>query len=635
MKQILASTTAILITALLSPQAMGQSWSTAQRLNDLGQSNGDIKEPAVCAAAEGGFLTAYRYHVSHGPVQMVYRRYQAGSLSPVKVLHQTTIFGGDICQAGNGDIHVVWENWDGTTDVGWAKSSDGGLTWTSATEITNLASVAKIPLLAHFGASNGGDVVMGCGKADGKHLWYNRYNGSSWNGGGSSTGTNYNSEYELFGMCRSLQDGSVYRCNARGGRLYFMRYNGFGWSETQLNTPNMDFFPRQSIAVNPAGQVMVSWDYDNDFWSSLYTPGSGWGPVTLIHDAGSGGAQGSITAIPGSNDFYAVYTSNMERIRGKRWSNGIWQAEEVVAVGLSDSFSLNARVCAGADGSLYAAWERWETVGGNYRAQAYYSVKLAGPPQPTGTISGYVRDQFSVGVSGASVTTSGAGATVTATNGSYSMTVPVGTYNMIASKDFYAGQTVYGVQVNQGQTTNLNLLLSGQAPSPAHSLVVTEGNTANTLNWQNSGSTNLSGVMVRFSTTAAPSAPTHGTLLLDQPVSPGSPGVFTHSGLTNGTRVYYTVFNYFAGASRYYATGVSASGSPAVGPDFDHDGDVDQKDFGHFQTCYSGMFVPQENPACLNARLDSQDTDVDQEDLTIFLNCLSGEGVLADPGCAD
>jgi uncharacterized membrane protein len=82
---------------------------------------------------------------------------------------------------------------------------------------------------------------------------------------------------------------------------------------------------------------------------------------------------------------------------------------------------------------------------------------------------------------------------------------------------------------------------------------------------------------------------------------------------------------------------LSASASLSIltlAPDLDHDGDVDQVDFGLFQNCLTGLFVPQEDPACAQAKLDS-DANVSHYDTAIFLRCLSGEGVLADPGCLD
>ena len=66
--------------------------------------------------------------------------------------------------------------------------------------------------------------------------------------------------------------------------------------------------------------------------------------------------------------------------------------------------------------------------------------------------------------------------------------------------------------------------------------------------------------------------------------------------------------------------------------DLDDDGDVDQEDFGRFQACFSGVYIPQNDPGCALARLDD-DSDVDTQDLTIFRKCVSGADVRPDPSC--
>jgi hypothetical protein len=66
--------------------------------------------------------------------------------------------------------------------------------------------------------------------------------------------------------------------------------------------------------------------------------------------------------------------------------------------------------------------------------------------------------------------------------------------------------------------------------------------------------------------------------------------------------------------------------------DFDHDGDVDMADFGHFQRCLTGPDTIQDDPACLDAKLDA-DSDVDADDLAIFRNCFSGSNVPARSEC--
>lgn len=72
------------------------------------------------------------------------------------------------------------------------------------------------------------------------------------------------------------------------------------------------------------------------------------------------------------------------------------------------------------------------------------------------------------------------------------------------------------------------------------------------------------------------------------------------------------------------------AGTPDM--DFDNDGDVDQVDFGHLQACYSGIGVPQTDPACADARLDADD-DVDGDDVTLFEACDQGPAIPAAPNC--
>jgi hypothetical protein len=68
--------------------------------------------------------------------------------------------------------------------------------------------------------------------------------------------------------------------------------------------------------------------------------------------------------------------------------------------------------------------------------------------------------------------------------------------------------------------------------------------------------------------------------------------------------------------------------------DFDFDHDVDQADFGVFQSCYSGVGIDQTEQACAGARLDP-DEDVDAADFEKFATCMSGSGVWVVTTCAD
>jgi hypothetical protein len=168
-------------------------------------------------------------------------------------------------------------------------------------------------------------------------------------------------------------------------------------------------------------------------------------------------------------------------------------------------------------------------------------------------------------------------------------------------------------------------------PAPVSSLMAVAGHSMVQLTWTNPSDPDLSGTMIRCGTAGYPAGPDQGTLLVNRPGSPGSFDSFTDSGAVNGTTYYYAAFTYDGVPN--YSAGTLASAKPYLPPDFDRDGDVDQSDFGHMQECYSGAYVPQDTPACLDARLDADD-DVDIDDFNILFGCLSGEGTMADPGCA-
>ncbi len=101
-------------------------------------------------------------------------------------------------------------------------------------------------------------------------------------------------------------------------------------------------------------------------------------------------------------------------------------------------------------------------------------------------------------------------------------------------------------------------------PAPSTNFLATSGNLQNSLSWINPTSSDFTGTLIRFRTDAYPTSPTDGTLLVDQPGTPGAVDYVTHTGLTNGTTYYYTAFAHDDAAN--YSTAVTSSATPADPP---------------------------------------------------------------------
>jgi hypothetical protein len=144
------------------------------------------------------------------------------------------------------------------------------------------------------------------------------------------------------------------------------------------------------------------------------------------------------------------------------------------------------------------------------------------------------------------------------------------------------------------------------------------------------GATDVS-ITADLAWTAGANATSHNVFFgtTNPPPSQGSQAASTYDPgtLVRGTTYYWRIDEVNASGS---ATGsvwsFKAWGSPA---DFDWDGDVDQKDFGHIQACLSGPGVTY-GPGCQDADL-TVDGAVDGADLDRFLSCVNGAG--RPPGC--
>ena len=633
-------TVSMVIAALMeaAPAARAQSWSNCQLLNETWEAGMDVKNATVVAAPNGGF------HATYEAGQLKYRRYFGGVLKPSQGQSVPNFWANlHFCLGLDGRVHMVIEDWAfGGPEVRWYRwdvNDATGQLFNGINQVLSSSSAsAKYPYIVPVGTGAGGDVVMTYtrfrdGIPTNKQIFSNRFNGSAWSGE-SSTGSYANSAYEVHGIARSPVDGTVYRAFTDAGTLKLRRYNGLWWEgEIVLDSVvrNGDsMHNRQSVGVNGAGQVMVVWDQGGRFYSVIYTPGVGVGGVVELTSNGSWGT--SCTGIPGTNRFYSIYSADTAtHMVGRLWSGGAWQGDEHVSAGLANNFMVDPSVSAGPDGTLYAVFEYW----GSGKPQQYYTIKAPPSPGTTGTLAGTVRDQYGQPVTGAGINTSGTAGGGSGPGGTYSFASPTGTYSLTAAKTHYVGQTINGRTVAAGQTTVTDFVLTGQPPAPATMLRVIPGNTQARVEWTNPWSAQVNGARVVARVGADPTGPDDGVVVIDDVAPPGALRSVLHTGLTNGLAYHYKVYAYFQDSSRFYAAGSagSFSGIPAVRPDFDRDGDVDQQDFGLLQSCFSGRDITQNREECQPARLDADD-DVDGDDLAIFMGCAGGANQYAPPNCA-
>jgi len=98
------------------------------------------------------------------------------------------------------------------------------------------------------------------------------------------------------------------------------------------------------------------------------------------------------------------------------------------------------------------------------------------------------------------------------------------------------------------------------APNPVTGFTAVGFNGQVALSWSNPASWDFRGTMIRFATTGYPTSVTDGTLLIDQPGLPGTPGGYIHSGLTNDVTCYYSAFTHDLVPN--YSAKADASGTP-------------------------------------------------------------------------
>ncbi len=599
----------------------------------------DSLDPRMTVDSNGRCHVVWRERTGGTTFRIWYADNVLGSFaSPIEISQATSAQSGSPAIAADGtDLHAAWicDPTGDNFEIWYRKKTVSG--WGTILNASNTSIKSLRPAIA---ARNSIGPVVAWDEAIYADDNYDTYS-ADWNGSGFNAAVNisntpggaaYGSVNVNIAVAPNGDVTAVWADRISGDYHVNARRRVAGTWQSRQELSTLQTGPATpGIAVSGDSHVHVVYEAEGTIWYQMWD-GSAWTAPAGLPGGLNSGIRPKI-AIDSERFAHVVadaYADNRDIFYctnvGGSWSS--WLNISNTA----GSHSLNADIGYAA-GLITVTWqEPSDGAGGTGVYNTWFTTQPRPLPGPTGQIAGTVRDTLGHLVPGAAVWAAGYyDVAVSAANGSYSIpAVPVGTYNVTASKPWHTSQTLGGISVTAGSTAIADFSLVPTPPEPVTSLTATAGNTLNTLSWVNPAAGNFAGTMIRFSTTAYPAAPGDGNLLVDRPAAPGTADAYPHTELTNGVTYYYTAF---AHSDTYvYSSGATGAGRPSGPADFDHDGDVDQTDFGHFQGCLSGAFVPQPDAHCADCLFDLDD-DVDVDDFNMFMGCFSGPGVAADPYC--
>lgn len=515
--------------------------------------------------------------------QVWYSNNTSGSFSaPERVSQDVDIscMGSDIQVVGQ-DVHVAWETdliqmpeTDQGFEIYYRKKSAGA--WGPFYNVSNTHDYKSLNPSIGVTSTVGPLIPWQEGLAaqwgaDNYDVFYSEWNGAGFSGASNLSQTPGGAVYGSVSprvVIAPNGDVTVVWPDRISGNYYMRAKRRVGgvWQAAQVLSAYDPGPTPPGVAVSPDGQVHVAYAAGGQIYYQKWN-GSAWTaaspipnpPANLIRAQIAADAQGHAHVVA-DNTIYGVgdvwYSTN---------SSGAWSPWTNIS-NTPNSSSYSPAIAYGG-GLLAVVWHDNSNGAGGTTGnwEIYHTVQGVIPPGPTGTISGYVRDQNGFGISGATVE-AGVYQTASGALGSYSLTVPPGVYTVSASKLYYGPGAVPGQAVSANQTTTVNLAVQASAPDPLAQFYATPSSGLVRLNWTNPSSPNFTGALIRSSTSGYPAAPTSGSPVVDSPGAPSSTGSFTHSGLTNGVPVYYSAFAHDAdGHFSAVSHAIATPHSPTIG----------------------------------------------------------------------
>jgi hypothetical protein len=223
-----------------------------------------------------------------------------------------------IAADGAGNINVVWEdNTSGKHVIYFSQSTDGGLNWSQALNVSDSSRSSLNPAVAVDGAGNIN--VVWEDSAPGKYnIFYSRStdSGVSWSSGVNISASSKASWSPAVGVDSAGNINvawTFYHSIPVNTEIYFSRSidNGVSWSQAVNISASSNRSINPSMAVDRAGNINVVWrDYTpgnyDIFFSRSIDDGVSWSEAVNISDNPEGSLNPSI-AVDQAGNIYIVW----------------------------------------------------------------------------------------------------------------------------------------------------------------------------------------------------------------------------------------------------------------------------------------------------------------------------------------
>ncbi len=400
-KIILISSLMMLLTAFHSENNFAQ-WQPDVRLtNDTARSDLS-RNYARCIESNENYVHVVWYDYRDGNPEIYYRRSLTGGMgwgADTRLTNDTALSRYPSLTVSGLFVHVVWsDSRDGTDDIFYKRSMDGGYNWGADTRITNNSYHSSHPSIAKSGSLL--HLVWSDNRDGNYEIYYKRSitGGSSWgtdtrltnNIGESGYSSIAVSDIDVHVVWRDLRDGNQ--------EIYYKRSTngGSSWGADTRLTNNSAYSEIPSISVSGQNVHVVWSDYRDGNYEIYYkrsiNGGSSWGPDKRLTVNNASSMYPSISASGSAlhvvwydardwnDEIYYIHSTD---------DGSIWGADTRLTSDTSYSWNPTVSVSGSVVNVL---WQ--DNRGGNY--EIYYKRNPTGNPFGIKNISSEIPKEFSL-----------------------------------------------------------------------------------------------------------------------------------------------------------------------------------------------------------------------------------------------